>query len=265
MARVRGRSGARALRPGHPPAHRARRHLSAAARGHGGPHPIASSTRESTRLSATLPAKGSSPDGWRSSTRPIGPAPSAVAGGRNLLPLIPEKDPLLFAAAPLPDALNLDISLGDVGRPRRRHPRDGRLRPRRLRPWPRARACARTRSGRSAGSLSRSLFGAFFWAWQGSDAGSQYLAGYLLERSLSLDNIFVFAVILAYFAVPAAGPGEGVGVGHHARAVPAPDLHPARRGAAGRVPRHVLLLRRAAALHGLEARSSRRRRNRARA
>ena len=32
--------------------------------------------------------------------------------------------------------------------------------------------------------------------------GSQYLAGYLLERSLSLDNIFVFAVILAYFAVP---------------------------------------------------------------
>jgi len=46
------------------------------------------------------------------------------------------------------------------------------------------------------------VFGAAFWAWQGSEAGSQYLAGYLLERSLSLDNIFVFAVILAYFAVP---------------------------------------------------------------
>ena len=46
------------------------------------------------------------------------------------------------------------------------------------------------------------VFGAFFWAWQGSEAGSQYLAGYLIERSLSLDNIFVFAVILAYFAVP---------------------------------------------------------------
>jgi tellurite resistance protein TerC len=45
-------------------------------------------------------------------------------------------------------------------------------------------------------------FGVAFWAWQGSEAGSQYLAGYLLERSLSLDNIFVFAVILAYFAVP---------------------------------------------------------------
>ena len=46
------------------------------------------------------------------------------------------------------------------------------------------------------------LFGAFFWAWQGSEAGSQFYAGYLLERSLSLDNIFVFAVILSYFAVP---------------------------------------------------------------
>ena len=47
-------------------------------------------------------------------------------------------------------------------------------------------------------------FGAAMWAWEGSQAGSEYLAGYLLERSLSLDNVFVFAVILGYFAVPAA-------------------------------------------------------------
>jgi len=39
-------------------------------------------------------------------------------------------------------------------------------------------------------------FGVVFWLWQGGDAGQQYLAGYLLERSLSLDNIFVFAIIL---------------------------------------------------------------------
>jgi TerC family integral membrane protein len=45
-------------------------------------------------------------------------------------------------------------------------------------------------------------FGAGWWLWQGGDAGSEYLAGYLLERSLSLDNVFVFAVILGYFAVP---------------------------------------------------------------
>src|SRR5690242_8732269 len=42
-------------------------------------------------------------------------------------------------------------------------------------------------------------FGAALWAAKGSDAGAQYLAGYLLERSLSLDNVFVFAVILGYF------------------------------------------------------------------
>jgi tellurite resistance protein TerC len=48
------------------------------------------------------------------------------------------------------------------------------------------------------------VFGAVLWAWQGSQAGSEYLTGYLLERSLSLDNVFVFAVILSYFAVPRA-------------------------------------------------------------
>jgi tellurite resistance protein TerC len=47
-------------------------------------------------------------------------------------------------------------------------------------------------------------FGGVVWAWQGGDAGSEYLAGYLLERSLSLDNIFVFAIIFSYFAVPIA-------------------------------------------------------------
>jgi tellurite resistance protein TerC len=48
------------------------------------------------------------------------------------------------------------------------------------------------------------LFGAGLWAWKGGGPGSQYFAGYLLERSLSLDNVFVFAVILSYFAVPGA-------------------------------------------------------------
>ena len=47
-------------------------------------------------------------------------------------------------------------------------------------------------------------FAALMWAWQGGETGSEYLAGYLLERSLSLDNIFVFAVIFGYFAVPRA-------------------------------------------------------------
>jgi tellurite resistance protein TerC len=38
--------------------------------------------------------------------------------------------------------------------------------------------------------------------WQGGDAAGEYLAGYLIEKSLSIDNVFVWAVILSYFAVP---------------------------------------------------------------
>ncbi len=45
-------------------------------------------------------------------------------------------------------------------------------------------------------------FGAVVWWWQGGTAGGQYLAGYLIEKSLSVDNIFVFALIFGYFAVP---------------------------------------------------------------
>lgn len=42
------------------------------------------------------------------------------------------------------------------------------------------------------------------WAWQGRVAGEEYLAGFLIEKSLSIDNLFVFPVIFAYFAVPYA-------------------------------------------------------------
>lgn len=45
-------------------------------------------------------------------------------------------------------------------------------------------------------------FGSFVWAVAGPAAGGEYLAAYLLEKSLSLDNVFVFAVIFSAFAVP---------------------------------------------------------------
>lgn len=45
-------------------------------------------------------------------------------------------------------------------------------------------------------------FGVAMWAWQGSDIGSQYFAAYLVEKSLSIDNLFVFIIILTQFAVP---------------------------------------------------------------
>jgi tellurite resistance protein TerC len=38
--------------------------------------------------------------------------------------------------------------------------------------------------------------------WQGGGAAGEYLSGYLIEKSLSVDNVFVWAVIFSIFAVP---------------------------------------------------------------
>ena len=46
-------------------------------------------------------------------------------------------------------------------------------------------------------------FGAGLWHFEGREPALQYLAGYLIEKSLSVDNIFVIALIFTYFAVPA--------------------------------------------------------------
>ena len=45
-------------------------------------------------------------------------------------------------------------------------------------------------------------FGAVVWWWWGAEFGQQYFAGYLIEKSLAVDNVFVWAIILSYFAVP---------------------------------------------------------------
>ena len=47
-------------------------------------------------------------------------------------------------------------------------------------------------------------FGGLVWAWQGPTAAGEYLAGYLIEKSLSVDNVFVFALLFGYFGVPPA-------------------------------------------------------------
>ncbi len=47
-------------------------------------------------------------------------------------------------------------------------------------------------------------FGGWIWATFGSQIGVQYLTGYLVEKSLSVDNLFVFMLLLTAFAVPAA-------------------------------------------------------------
>jgi tellurite resistance protein TerC len=47
------------------------------------------------------------------------------------------------------------------------------------------------------------LFGVVLTVIAGSDLGAQYFAGYVVEKSLSVDNLFVFVVIMSTFAVPA--------------------------------------------------------------
>jgi tellurite resistance protein TerC len=47
------------------------------------------------------------------------------------------------------------------------------------------------------------LFGGVIWWWRGSEDAASYYAGFLIEKSLAVDNIFVFALIFTYFAVPA--------------------------------------------------------------
>ena len=48
------------------------------------------------------------------------------------------------------------------------------------------------------------LFGIGLWQVRGADTALEYFAGYLIEYSLSMDNIFVFVLIFSAFAVPAA-------------------------------------------------------------
>ena len=47
------------------------------------------------------------------------------------------------------------------------------------------------------------LFGASMFVWNGTQPATEFFAGYLTEWSLSVDNLFVFLVILTRFAVPA--------------------------------------------------------------
>lgn len=45
-------------------------------------------------------------------------------------------------------------------------------------------------------------FGVWFAAQHGGDFGTEYFAGYIIEKSLSVDNLFVFVIIMTTFAVP---------------------------------------------------------------
>lgn len=46
------------------------------------------------------------------------------------------------------------------------------------------------------------FFGAWIWWYIGSTAGINYITGFVIEKSLAMDNIFVIAMIFSYFSIP---------------------------------------------------------------
>ena len=57
------------------------------------------------------------------------------------------------------------------------------------------------------------LFGVGLGLVAGWDLGAQYFAGYVVEKSLSVDNLFVFVLIMASFAVPPAQQPKALTIG----------------------------------------------------
>lgn len=47
-------------------------------------------------------------------------------------------------------------------------------------------------------------FGALVWLWFGAEAGMNYVTAFVVEKTLALDNVFVIALIFAWFGVPRA-------------------------------------------------------------
>ncbi len=56
-------------------------------------------------------------------------------------------------------------------------------------------------------------FGGVLAVVSGWELGSQYFAGYVVEKSLSIDNLFVFVIIISTFAVPAARQSRALTIG----------------------------------------------------
>ncbi len=57
-------------------------------------------------------------------------------------------------------------------------------------------------SGRRSGWPSGSASGGWSGGPTAAELGGEYFAGYLIEKSLAVDNVFIFALIFSYFAVP---------------------------------------------------------------
>jgi len=55
----------------------------------------------------------------------------------------------------------------------------------------------------SGGYISvAALFGAWVWWYLGAQSGTEYFTGFMIEKSLSMDNVFVIALIFSFLAIP---------------------------------------------------------------
>jgi len=55
----------------------------------------------------------------------------------------------------------------------------------------------------SAGYIGAAvIFGAWVWWYLGDESGMDYYTGFMIEKSLSMDNVFVIALIFSFFAIP---------------------------------------------------------------
>ena len=120
------------------------------------------------------------------------------------LPALPGAAPSAFYFEPRGVKPHARGWLVDLGNFHRRDPGVAVLRPPRHQPQGSRSFEPRGRS-LDGGWVTLGLsFAVLLWVWQGSEPSLKYLQGYLLEYSLSVDNVFVFALIFTYFAVAPA-------------------------------------------------------------
>ena len=142
----------------------------------------------------------------------------------------------------------------------RRHDRDLHLRPGHRRP-PAARAehegVSRPTSRSTSGwpSSSASVCGSS----PGHQHGLEFFSGWLVEYSLSIDNLFIFIIIMAKFAVPRELPAVRPDDRHRDGPDDARDLHRRRRRGDRAVQLGLLPVRHLPDLHRLQARQGGRR------
>ncbi len=74
------------------------------------------------------------------------------------------------------------------------------------------------------------VFGAYIWSRFGGERGLEFLTGYVVERSVSVDNLFVFMLLLGVFAVPKVSGGDTGGADTGTRTPSGPITSRVRAG-----------------------------------